>query len=102
MRDKDLKGVLSRMAPLIDHWHFTDLPLPRAATAHELADTLRALPPGPGAPATCDTHASPSDALAAALAGADPTDRIVVFGSFYTVGGVLKQGLPRLSAPHQA
>jgi hypothetical protein len=29
-----------------------------------------------------------------ALAAADPADRIVVFGSFYTVGGVLQQGCP--------
>lgn len=98
MRDKDLAGVMARIAPLIEHWHLTDLPLPRAASAAELADTLAALP---GA-AAGSTHATPSDALAAALAAADPTDRIVVFGSFYTVGGVLKQGLPRLKAPHQA
>ena len=38
--------------------------------------------------------------FAAALAAADPTDRIVVFGSFYTVGGVLHEGLPKLNAPH--
>ena len=36
----------------------------------------------------------------AAVAAADPTDRIVVFGSFYTVGGVLGNGTPRLSAKH--
>ena len=36
----------------------------------------------------------------AALAQADPADRIVVFGSFYTVGGVLKDGPPRLVARH--
>jgi len=99
MRDKDLAGVMARIAPLIDHWHLTDLPLPRAATADELAAQLRTLQ---GDKASCSTHASPTDALAAALVGANPTDRIVVFGSFYTVGGVLKQGLPRLSAPHQA
>ena len=39
-------------------------------------------------------------ALQAALAAADPADRIVVFGSFYTVGGILKDGLPRLQARH--
>ena len=39
-------------------------------------------------------------ALAAAIAAANPTDRIVVFGSFYTVGGVLKDGVPRLHARH--
>jgi dihydrofolate synthase/folylpolyglutamate synthase len=31
---------------------------------------------------------------------ADPADRIVVFGSFYTVGGVLENGVPRLQAKH--
>jgi dihydrofolate synthase/folylpolyglutamate synthase len=34
------------------------------------------------------------------MAAADPADRIVVFGSFYTVGGVLQHGLPKLSAKH--
>jgi dihydrofolate synthase/folylpolyglutamate synthase len=45
-------------------------------------------------------HETPASALQAALAAADPADRIVVFGSFFTVGGILKQGLPQLSAPH--
>jgi len=34
------------------------------------------------------------------VAAADPADRIVVFGSFYTVGGVMQQGLPRLHGAH--
>ena len=38
---------------------------------------------------------------AAAMADADPADRIVVFGSFFTVGGVLKNGLPERSG-HRA
>ena len=33
MRDKDLPAILTRMAPLVDEWHFTDLPIPRAANA---------------------------------------------------------------------
>lgn len=99
MRDKDLAGVMARIAPLIDHWHLCDLPLARAATAADLAAQLQGVQ---SAKAVCNTHADPAAALAAALAEADPADRIVVFGSFYTVGGVLKQGLPRLGAPHQA
>jgi dihydrofolate synthase/folylpolyglutamate synthase len=43
-------------------------------------------------------HPDPAAALAAAASQADPADRILVFGSFYTVGGVLKHGLPRLGA----
>ena len=99
MRDKDIDAILARMAPLVDAWHFTDLPVARAASAAELAATLGRLP-GPARGATVAQHAAPADALAAALGVADPVDRIVVFGSFYTVGGVLVHGLPRQGGRH--
>lgn len=101
MADKDLGTMLARIQPLVDHWYFTDLPTPRAATGAELMARWQALTP-PVPQATASTHASPMDALRAAIAAADPTARIVVFGSFYTVGGVLQQGVPRLNAPHLA
>ena len=100
MQDKDTPAMLATMRPLVDHWHFCDLPIARAATAQALAAQFAALPPaaqGPSANVAC--HASPRAALAAAVAAADPADRIVVFGSFYTVGGVLEAGLPQRSAP---
>ena len=103
MRDKDIPALLARMAPLVDAWHFCDLPTARAASASELTGLASRLPsPMPGQPPTLCEHASPAQALAAAAAGADSADRIVVFGSFYTVGGVLREGLPRLGAPHLA
>ena len=101
MRDKDIPELLAKMAPLVDVWHCCELPTARAATAAELAEQVQAALAGRrGAPAPVHTHPSPADALRQAAAAADPADRIVVFGSFYTVGGVLKEGLPRLSAPH--
>jgi dihydrofolate synthase/folylpolyglutamate synthase len=45
---------------------------------------------------------APYRPCSAAVAAADPADRIVVFGSFFTVGGVLKDGIPRLQATHLA
>lgn len=100
MADKDLASILVRIAPLIDHWHFCDLPLPRAATAEALAERFEALQATQALKCPVDVgfscHASPAEALAAAAAQADPADRILVFGSFYTVGGVLQHGLPRL------
>ncbi|HSX94875.1 MAG TPA: bifunctional tetrahydrofolate synthase/dihydrofolate synthase [Hydrogenophaga sp.] len=100
MADKDLNTMLARIAPLIDRWYLTDLPLPRASRAADLRPLVEALP---GAiPRETSTHASPREALAAALGAVDPADRIVVFGSFYTVGGVLQDGLPKLAAPHLA
>ena len=102
MRDKDLPAILSLMAPLVDYWHFTDLPGPRSARADDLVEVRDRLGvKGPG-PVAVSRHADPASALAAAIETADPADRIVVFGSFYTVGGVLEGGLPRLSAPHAA
>ncbi|MBL8327291.1 MAG: bifunctional tetrahydrofolate synthase/dihydrofolate synthase [Rubrivivax sp.] len=98
MADKDLATMLPRIAPLIDSWHLCDLPTPRAAPARELAARLAAIQPA--SPVPRHEHPDPSSALRAALAAADPADRIVVFGSFYTVGGVLKDGLPRRQAPH--
>jgi dihydrofolate synthase/folylpolyglutamate synthase len=102
MRDKNIGAILGSMAPLVDHWHFTDLPLARAASAAELGQAhARLALPGPGEVAV-SCHASPTEALSAALERADSADRIVVFGSFLTVGGVLKGGLPHLSGPHAA
>ena len=102
MHDKDLAGIFQRMAPLVDTWCLTDLPIARAATAAQLQALHATLAlKGPG-PVTVTTHADPLAALQHALSLAEPTDRIVVLGSFLTVGGVLKNGLPRLGSPHGA
>jgi dihydrofolate synthase/folylpolyglutamate synthase len=93
MRDKDIAGALAKIRPLVDVWHLCDLPTGRAARAGDLAAIV-------GAGAATHRHATPAEALRAAAAAADPADRIVVFGSFYTVGGVLEDGLPRLAARH--
>ncbi|MDO8902948.1 bifunctional tetrahydrofolate synthase/dihydrofolate synthase [Hydrogenophaga sp.] len=102
MADKDLSAMIERIAPLIDHWHLTELPLDRAIKTDALRQKLDAHPataPG-GKSRVAGCHADPMSALRAAVSLADPADRIVVFGSFFTVGGVLQQGVPRLSARH--
>ncbi len=98
MADKDLDAMLKRVEPLADRWYFTDLPTARAETAAGLHARWQALRTRSGVSAS--EHPDPRAALAAAAAAADPADRIVVFGSFYTVGGILEGGLPRLQAPH--
>ncbi len=103
MRDKDIPGLLARMAPLVDVWHCCALPTARAAGAEELAALVREAVAGrAGEPVAVHTHDSPAAGLATAAATAERADRIVVFGSFYAVGGVLKDGLPRLGAAHVA
>jgi dihydrofolate synthase/folylpolyglutamate synthase len=97
MRDKDLPALIRRLLPLVDFWHLCDLPLPRAATAVELAEALRDAAPD----AAFALHAGPALALAAAHKAADPADRIIVYGSFLTVGGVLKAVLEAKKPGHQ-
>ena len=109
MADKELASIWARMHPLVDHWYFTDLPTPRAATGTALQaqwqahqESAAAAGPARAVTRTSQAFADPASALSSALAVADPADRIVVFGSFYTVGGVLQQGLPQRAAPHLA
>ncbi|MFV0674353.1 MULTISPECIES: bifunctional tetrahydrofolate synthase/dihydrofolate synthase [Variovorax] len=98
MADKDLAPILARIGPLIDRWYFTDLPTPRAAKAADLLAAWQAQ--NTRTDASASVHAGPMEALRAAIGQAGPADRIVVFGSFFTVGGVLENGTPRLQAKH--
>jgi dihydrofolate synthase/folylpolyglutamate synthase len=91
MADKDLPGLFKRLMPLVECWYFCDLPTPRAATARDLQLTWQSL--SPPVSASSAMFESPVQALAQALAAADPTDRILVFGSFFTVGAVLQHGI---------
>ncbi len=98
MADKDLAPILARIGPMIDRWYFTDLPTLRAAKAADLLAAWQAQ--NTRTDASGSVHAGPMEALRAAIEQAGPADRIVVFGSFFTVGGVLENGTPRLQAKH--
>ena len=96
MNDKDLAAILTRMDPVIDCWYFTDLPTPRAATGAALHALWQSVSTRKDVGAA--VFKTPQIALQAAAMVAAPADRIVAFGSFYTVGGVLEQGIPNLQA----
>jgi dihydrofolate synthase/folylpolyglutamate synthase len=80
LRDKDIAGVLRALAPRITRWHFAALPGPRGASADELEKALGR---------SDEKHESPQKAFASALERAGEGDKIVVFGSFLTVGDVM-------------
>ena len=98
MADKDLLPMFKHVNPMVDKWYFTDLPLSRAATAAQLQLLWQSQ--NTRKDVSSSVHVSPMDAFQAAIKSADPADRIVVFGSFHTVGGVLQEGIPRLQAKH--
>lgn len=94
MQDKDIGGVIAQLKDRVDHWCVTDLPLPRAASATLLQERLSEAgivsEPGPNPERTVQTFSSPADAFANAQKRAGENDRIMVFGSFLTVAGVLE------------
>lgn len=98
MADKDLSLMFSKVSPLIDRWYFTDLPTPRAASASALLAQWQTQ--NQRADASAQRFSDLTQALHAAIVAATPADRILVFGSFHTVGGILKDGVPRLQAQH--
>jgi dihydrofolate synthase/folylpolyglutamate synthase len=93
MADKDIDGIIAQMKPHVDHWCVTDLPLPRAAGAVDIAAKLSEAGVDGGGAADAEhsiaTFASPADAYANARSRAGENDRIAVFGSFLTVAGVI-------------
>lgn len=88
MGDKDIRAALTPLIPLIEGWYPVELNVERAATASQLAEILselhaQSVVPQPGV----------AEALQAARNTARPGDRIVLFGSFYTVADALSQPL---------
>ncbi|MES2103707.1 MAG: bifunctional tetrahydrofolate synthase/dihydrofolate synthase [Pseudomonadota bacterium] len=96
MLDKDIDGVIAQLKDKIDHWCVTDLPLPRAASAEQLKDKLLEAGVLRDAEHSIQTFKSPELAYTYALSRAAENDRILVFGSFLTVAGVMRARKPQI------
>jgi dihydrofolate synthase/folylpolyglutamate synthase len=85
LRDKDLAGVCARLRGRVDRWYAATLDNPRGASAAEVARAITAADAG----GDVREFPAPDAALAAAREDAGRDDRIVVFGSFFTVANVM-------------
>jgi dihydrofolate synthase/folylpolyglutamate synthase len=81
MRDKDLAGVIAPFVTSVDAWFVTQANAERGASGEELRDVLAAA----GARAI-EVVTDVAAATVAARAAAQPRARVLVFGSFVTVG----------------
>lgn len=102
MADKDISGILVHLKDKVDHWYCCDLPLPRAASAESLAAALHhagfsASAEG-GTERSVQCFATPAHAYNAARDRVSENDRIVVFGSFLTVAGVMTAQSARVAS----
>lgn len=86
LADKDIGSVLSKLAPHISTWYLADSSHERGAKATVLAEHLKGL----AISAPVNRFATVSQAIEAAYIDCAKNDRIIVFGSFYTVADALE------------
>lgn len=86
LADKDIEGVIGALAPHISQWYVADIHSARGAKAADLQKILIKKVNK----TSVQLYAEVSTALAAACKDADKNDRIIVFGSFYTVADAIK------------
>ena len=86
MNDKDISGALLPLKGKVDYWHAATLDGVRGSSAETLAGIIGQA--GLGGEVIC--YPSPRLAMQAAKEQAAESDRIVAFGSFYTVAGALQ------------
>lgn len=85
LRDKDARAIVAALAPHVAQWIAVDLPGPRGMTGAQLRELCAA-----SGDARWSTASSVADACARASVAGDDGDRILVFGSFLTVGPALE------------
>ncbi len=85
LADKDIAGVVAALDPHIDTWLVAGVDTPRSATAQQLDKVLEQCRVR-GEIKICKNIA---DALSYACNAAGENDRIIAFGSFYTVAEVM-------------
>jgi dihydrofolate synthase/folylpolyglutamate synthase len=85
LKDKDIDGVIRELSSAFDAWLVAGIDAPRGAPGESLAQRLSAV--GIDRPVT--VFASVTEAYRYALSHATEDDKIVVFGSFYTVAAAM-------------
>ena len=85
LADKDIAQVITQVQENIDQWELSDLNESRGAGAQQLMTELLQV----NASVKYNCHNHPVVAFESAVDQACGSDRIIVFGSFHTVGDVL-------------
>lgn len=86
LKDKDMAGVVRELIWQVDEWLLAGIAAPRGATAAELEQVVK--------PVLIDgkilTFVTVTEALQHACKAAGENDRIIAFGSFYTVAEAMR------------
>ncbi len=83
--DKNIRGTVQELLPVVDRWYPTTLSAERGCPGSKIAELLAGL----GAHNHGDPGETPSRAYKQLLSSVHDSDLIIVFGSFYTVSDIL-------------
>jgi dihydrofolate synthase/folylpolyglutamate synthase len=86
LKDKDIAGVARALKDHVDEWLIADLPGPRGANGALVEQAVVSI----GSTAPIRRFDAPADAYQWAVRSAAQDDKILVFGSFFTVGAVVQ------------
>ena len=89
LEDKVHAEALSVMLPQISRWYIADLDVPRGANAEQLASVITDLDEN----AIVSCFSTVEQAINAADDSAEEGDRVIIFGSFYTVELAMQHGI---------
>ncbi len=93
LADKALDQIIKPMMAQVDYWFLASLSGARGQTGEQLADQFKQLVKRPAKHPTKHpkwvVRRNPVDAYLAAMEQAKAEDRVVIFGSFYTVGDII-------------
>ena len=86
LKDKDIAGVAQQLKDQVQEWLVAGLPGPRGADSGRIEQALLSI----GVSAPIRRFESPDIAYQFAIRSAGQDDKILVFGSFFTVGAVVR------------
>ena len=86
LEDKALNPIVRSLVKHVDQWYLTTLDGERGQTAENLSAKMSEFVDC----ADLSCHTSPRDAYQAAISCSGDDDRIIIFGSFHTVGDILE------------
>ena len=86
LKDKDMAGVVAALNPHIDTWLVAGIDVPRGASSTELEQVVQQ----GWVNGAIKSFANIAEAVSFAYKAAGENDRIVAFGSFYTVAEVMQ------------
>ncbi|MEJ2529870.1 MAG: bifunctional folylpolyglutamate synthase/dihydrofolate synthase, partial [Gammaproteobacteria bacterium] len=87
LADKDISKIVEPLKELVDRWYIGEIDAERAASLEQMEEAMTA---AGVAVSDISSHTHLSAAVTKAMADAETHDRLIIFGSFYTVSEMMQ------------